>query len=300
MCEAQDLTRALGGEWRGTSGLAPCPCCQPEGRRDQRALAVAEKGGKLLIKCHKSGCDAFAELRRRGLLGSRGDHPREDPAAAAKRKAEDAQREARRRKTALDLFAAGVAIAGTPAERYLTEVRGLAGLRLNKLMPCLRFHPACHHGASGKTMPAMLALIRGPDGLPQGVHRTWLQPDGSGKTTESPAKAMLGPASGGAVRFGPDRPVIALAEGLETALSVGLASRLTVWACLSTSGMKGLLLPPLPVASVVVIAADNDAAGLEAARVTAARLEAEGRAVSVVHPQREGADFNDLLREGAR
>ena len=33
----------------------------------------------------------------------------------------------------------------------------------------------------------------------------------------TPSKMMLGPSAGGAVRFGPDGPVIALAEGIETA-----------------------------------------------------------------------------------
>ena len=90
--------------------------------------------------------------------------------------------------------------------------------------------------------------------------------------------------------------MIALAEGIETAFSVGVASRLTVWATLSTSGLKGLILPPLPVAGVIVIAADHDSAGLAAAEEAAARFEAEGRAVSIIAPQAEGADFNDVLR----
>jgi hypothetical protein len=90
--------------------------------------------------------------------------------------------------------------------------------------------------------------------------------------------------------------VIALAEGIETALSIGVASRLTVWATLSTSGLKGVILPPPPVAEVIVIAADHDPAGLAAAEEAAARFEAEGRAVSVIAPQAKGADFNDVLR----
>jgi hypothetical protein len=131
-----------------------------------------------------------------------------------------------------------------------------------------------------------------------GLHRTYLRPDGSGKADlQGGAKMMLGACGGGAVRFGPDRPVIALAEGIETALSIGVASRLTVWATLSTSGLKGLILPPPPIAEVIVIAADNDPAGLAAAEDAATRFEAEGRAVSVIAPQSEGADFNDVLRD---
>ena len=145
----------------------------------------------------------------------------------------------------------------------------------------------------------MLAQIRGPKGEALGIHRTYLLPDGSGKAVVTPAKMMLGPSSGGAVRFGPNGQVIALAEGIETALSVSLASRLTVWACLSTSGLKGLILPPLPVAEVVIIAADNDDAGLGAAETVAARLEAEGRVATIIAPRLAGLDFNDVLRGNA-
>ena len=53
------------------------------------------------------------------------------------------------------------------------------------------------------------------------------------------------------------------------------------------------------MAEVVIIAADHDDAGLEAAEATAARLEADGRAVSVIHPRQPGADFNDVLRGAA-
>jgi DNA primase len=60
--------------------------------------------------------------------------------------------------------------------------------------------------------------------------------------------------------------------------------------------MKALILPPPPVGEVVIIAADHDEAGLAAAELTAARLEAEGRAVSIIHPLKPGTDFNDLLR----
>jgi phage/plasmid primase-like uncharacterized protein len=294
--EAERITRALGGDWRGNSGLSPCPICQPEGRRDQRALSLSDSGGRLLCHCHKSGCAVLAALQQRGMTEGRGQPCTSiDPAESARRRADELKREAQRLRNAHDLFAAGVCCEGTPAQTYL-EARGIVGLRFAKMRNTLRFHPSALHTPSGLHLPAMLAQIRGPKGEALGIHRTFLQPDGSGKAVVTPAKMMLGPSSGGAVRFGPDGPVIALAEGIETALSVSRASRLTVWATLSTSGLKGLILPPAPVAEVVIIAADHDDAGLAAAEIVAGRLEAEGRAVSVIHPQRAGADFNDVLR----
>lgn len=300
MSEGRRIVEALGGEWRGRSGLASCPCCQMEGRRDQRALSITDSGGRTLVKCHKSGCAVWPELQRRGLVEGRGEGggAPPDPAEAERRRREERQKDAQRLRTAHELFAAGVSCEGTPAAAYL-EARGLLGLRFNRMKNTLRFIAETPHSPSGLRLPAMLAQVRGPNGEALGIHRTYLKPDGSGKAEVAPAKMMLGASAGGAVRFGPDAPVIALAEGLETALSIGRASRLTVWACLSTSGLRGCVLPPLPIAGVVVIAADHDEAGLAAAEATAARLEAEGRATSVIHPQRPGTDWNDLLRGDA-
>jgi hypothetical protein len=299
MSEAERITRALGGEWRAGSGLAPCPVCQPEGRKDQRALSLSDKGGRLLVHCHKRGCAVLAELQARGLAEGRGAPlASPDPEEAKQKRAENERREAQRLKTAHDLFASSVSCEGTPAQTYL-EGRGIVGTRFPKMINTLRFNPAALHSPSGLHLPAMVAQIRGPKGEALGVHRTFLRPDGSGKADVTPAKMMLGPSSGGAVRFGPDVPVIALAEGIETALSVSLASRLTVWATLSTSGLKGLLLPKPPIAEVVIIAADHDEAGLAAAEIAAGRLESEGRAVSIIHPLKPGSDFNDVLRGDA-
>jgi phage/plasmid primase-like uncharacterized protein len=163
----------------------------------------------------------------------------------------------------------------------------------------LRFHPALHHGPSGQSLPAMVARIRGADGQPRGIHRTYLRADGAGKADVAPAKMMLGPTAGGAVRIGKDMPVIALAEGIETALSIRAAARLTCWATLSATGLKGVILPPVWQVRLVVIAADNDEAGLLAAEAAAERFRAEGRHVSVIAPDTPGHDFNDVLAGAA-
>jgi phage/plasmid primase-like uncharacterized protein len=297
MSEAERITRALGGEWRGNSGLAPCPVCQPEGRRDQRALAISQSGGRLLVHCHKSACaSVLQELKARNLADQVGGVVKKVPASElAQQRASDRRKEAMRLKTAQDLFASAVSCEGTLAETYF-EARGIHRLRFGKMTNTLRFHPATLHSPTNQNLPALIAQIRGPNGEALGVHRTYLRADGTGKADVAPAKMMLGPSAGGAVRFGPDNRVIAVAEGIETALSVSLASRLTVWACLSTSGLKGLRLPRLPAAEVVVIAADHDEAGLAAAAVAAGNFEMEGRAVSVIHPPKPGTDFNDILR----
>lgn len=297
MTEAEQVARALNGQKSGRGWICLCPA---HDNTKTPALSVSNgSDGRLLVKCH-AGCDGrsvMAELQRRGIISGRGHNAKPpNPTELKRQKAEDLRRQAYRLKVSHDLFRAAISCEGTAAERYLCEVRGITGLRFNKMKNTLRFHPETLHSSSGQKLPAILAQIRGPKGEPLGIHRTYLKPDGSGKADVTPAKMMLGPSSGGSVRFGPDAPVIALAEGIETALSVARASRLTVWATLSTSGMKGLILPPPPVAGVVILCADNDEAGLSAAEIMAGRLHAEGRAVSIIHPARAGDDFNDVLR----
>jgi hypothetical protein len=53
-------------------------------------------------------------------------------------------------------------------------------------------------------------------------------------------------------------------RGIETALSVLQATGKPVWACLGTSGLKAVILPP--EVKTVVIAADADEAGEKAAQ----------------------------------
>ena len=68
------------------------------------------------------------------------------------------------------------------------------------------------------------------------------------------------------------------------------------WAALSAVGLERLVLPEL--VAEVVIAADNDPRGVQAANVAAARWQAEGRMVRIALPP-AGQDFNDVLRAEA-
>lgn len=86
-----------------------------------------------------------------------------------------------------------------------------------------------------------------------------------------------------------------MAEGIETALSLAcglLRAPATIWAALSTSGLRGLHLPP--ETGRLTIAPDGDPAGREAAHALAERAHTKGWAVSLL-PAPEGRDWNDLL-----
>ena len=56
MIDPAALTRDLGGKWHRSYGVAPCPVCQVERRKDQNALTINVKGDRLLLHCKKLGC----------------------------------------------------------------------------------------------------------------------------------------------------------------------------------------------------------------------------------------------------
>lgn len=287
MTDARDLTTALGGRWHGGYGVAPCPLCQPERRKGQTALTLADgRNGRLVLDCKKTAC-AFLDILAAAGLRS-GDYAPPDPATLARREAEGRAEAQRKAGQAKRLWHEAQPIAGTLAEAYLRG-RGITC----DLPPTLRFHPQAWHGPTARRYPAMVAAVQGAGAA--AVHRTWLRADGSGKADIDPAKAMLGAVSGGAVRLagGPSRLVVA--EGIESGLSLlcGLLDGpVTVWAALSTSGLRGLRLPPQP--GRLTIAADGDGPGREAARALADRAHALGWQVGILDPG-TGADFNDIL-----
>lgn len=62
MREARQLTEKLRGRWHCKYGTAPCPVCQPQGRKDQNALTLTDGAdGRLLLHCKKAGC-AFCDI----------------------------------------------------------------------------------------------------------------------------------------------------------------------------------------------------------------------------------------------
>jgi hypothetical protein len=284
--DARAVTAALGGKWHGSYGLAFCPAHH---NTVTPALSVGTgREGQLLLNC-MAGCafaDVAAALRDRGLSEPDG-LPRRD--YKAEQNAADEKRTLQAKLVARET----IPIIGTIAETYL---RG-RGITCPLPVGALRFHPACWH-PTGKRLPAMVARVLGSDAY--AVHRTFLKPDGSGKADVEPAKAMLGRCSGGAVRLTDAEGPLVVVEGIETALS--LASDLlqvpaTIWAALSTSGMKNLRLPQTP--SRLTIASDGDPAGREAAHMLAERAYKLGWTVAFLHAP-DGKDWNDVLREGGK
>ena len=289
MTDAKQITLDLGGKWLRSYGTAPCPICQPERRKGQNALTLADGGdGRLLANCKKSACAFRDILAAAGVTA--GEYRAPDPATLAQRERERKAEAEKRAAQARRCWNEAQPIAGTLAETYLRG-RGITC----ELPRTLRFAPNCWHGATAQRHPALVAAVQGSGAA--AVHRTYLRPDGSGKAAIAPDKAMLGAVAGGAVRLTQGQGPLVVAEGIETALS--LASGLlrypaTIWAALSTSGIRGLHLPPQPGRLTIATDSDDGGAGHAAGHALAERAHGLGWQVSLL-PAPDGRDWNDIL-----
>ncbi len=189
------------------------------------------------------------------------------------------------------LWQQSVPAQGTLAEKYL-QGRGISCV----IPPTIRFLPAHKHSDTSLIFPVMLAAVTvWPSKNITALHRTYLKSDGSGKADVTPNKKMIGRVAGGGVRLAQSAEIMAVGEGIETCLAAQQASCVPTWAALSTSGMISLILPDLPFGREIIIAADNDNAGMDAAQKAAARWIDEGRKIRLAVPPQD-QDFNDLLR----
>jgi putative DNA primase/helicase len=146
----------------------------------------------------------------------------------------------------------------------------------------------------------MVAKVDGSNGQGVSLHRTFLTLDGRKADVPTVKKLMPsvvpGETRGGAIRLYPASETLAIAEGIETALAVRLATGLPVWSTICAGGMAQLVVPD--EVRLVVICADHDAAGLDAARALARRLLVEQRRVKILPPDTPGADWADHQEVG--
>jgi putative DNA primase/helicase len=192
---------------------------------------------------------------------------------------------------------------GSPVEAYLRQARGIKG----PIPAAVRFHPAAPLAypwtefegdkAPPPPRPAMVAIATAEDGKSAaGLHVTALQPDGSGKAALRAPRRMFGDLGGAVVQLAPlpVDGVLAIAEGIETALAFRDLTGTPCWAALSTSGLRRFT-PPRGL-SRLIIAADSDdtGEGVEAARACAERASRICNAT--VRPAPEGQDWNDVLK----
>lgn len=161
----------------------------------------------------------------------------------------------------------------------------------------LRWHPALKH-PSGYVGPALVALIT--DVVTRehlSLHRTWITPTGKADLDTPRLPLWNHSTKNGCIRLWPDENVtygLGIAEGIETGLSLAWAHS-PVWATIDAGHMAQF--PVLDGIESLVIAQDQDPAGMSAAAICAGRWAEAGREVFVT--RQAANDLNDVLMEVA-
>lgn len=245
-----------------------------------------------------------------------------EKAGEATRESEAAARE-KRKKQARAIWLSGVPLSvGDPVDLYLTG-REISLVRLGHRPGAIRYLSECWCSETRAKLPAMVTAINGPDGKIAAVHRTYLKIHDTAAVTKADlksAKMVLGPYAGGAARIwrgeaidaetgeislakplaksGPGQEVV-ICEGIEDALTLAQASpERRIMAAISVGNIGQVALPD-NVASVILVA-DNDEPGTPAAAAfdkAVAAHQAAGRRVKVARAPGGYKDVNDFLND---
>ena len=116
-----------------------------------------------------------------------------------------------------------------------------------------------------------------PHGV-EAVHLTLLKPNGSGKADVKPSKIMLGSPGPLPIVLAPsnDQLGLAIAEGIEDALSLQMATGLGAWSAGAAGRLPGLSDAVPSYIEAVTIMVDDDPAGRRHSAELAARLRERG------------------------
>jgi putative DNA primase/helicase len=177
---------------------------------------------------------------------------------------------------------------GDPVWLYLNH-----RIEIDMVPQDIRFHPSLKH-SDGGIHPAMVALMRYPNGEAASIHRTYLTADGRKAAVNGVKKFMQGkPLQTSSIRLGASGRCVGIAEGIETALAASRRFLEPVWAAANAVLLESWV-PPAGVQRVL-IAADNDTSytGQASAFVLARRLVRDGFEVDVQIPAKCGTDWAD-------
>lgn len=279
---AQVQLHRSGNEWKG--------CCPFHADRSPSFTIFADGERFHCFGCGASGdvLDYVMHLYGLGMVDAAqrlgaGDLPKADlpklpPADRANRNAE-----------ALAIWERAIPAAGTLAESYL-DCRGI----LPPFPSDIRFS-RLPYGKSNP-LPCLVAAVRDVPGEVIGIQRIYLRGDGKGKADLPKSKLSLGTVAGGAIRLGELDPsgMVTVCEGPEDGLSLLSMIGGPVWVAAGASMLPAMRFPPC--VRSVVIGADNDAAGEQAARKAAQAFAMRGLSVRIIYPAAGFKDFNDELR----
>jgi phage/plasmid primase-like uncharacterized protein len=277
--DLSDLLGRLKGVRRSGAGWSAF--CPAHADRRKRSLSVRWVDNAILLYCFV-GCTIEAICTALGLkLGDLFTH------GATVNPTQQWSLE-QRREYARDIWRHSQSAIGTLVQAYLNS-RGIT------IAPpsSIRFVALRWHVEFGWRFPALLAGLQNRNGRFAGVSIVWLAADGSSKAPVDPVRKSYGSLRGACVRLGPAAEKLVVCEGVETGLSVAQeCTELPVWAALSASNLAAIELPS--EVREVIVAADADRAGEEAARKAAWRLIEQGRTVRIARTGKSGLDFNDL------
>jgi hypothetical protein len=275
---------------RGRFGMvdAPCPLCGPERRsainRQRKVLRIwCDDPSFATFKCKRCEIEGYAVDR---------STERADPAVIAKARAKAQERQcieaADSLKKARWLWSQRKPIIGSIAEKYLRECRRYQGRipgTLGFLPARGEYHPAmiAAFGMAKEIEPGEIVIY---DAAVRGVHLTKLKPDGSGKAGSGADKLTIGISNTSPIMLAPPNDLLglAIAEGVEDALSVHQATGLGAWAA-GTAGRLPAMADCVPdYIEAVTIMVDADPMGEKNAAELATRLDNRGIEVRMVRP----------------
>lgn len=265
----------------GNTVRSHCLACDPE-RRKSKSVETYSNGTRFCFRCHHksrpcSSCGEMFEYRHP-------EHERCDACFGGDRGPAG--------KSLAAIWARTVPLRGTIGETYLRHRRCV-------IPPAdgdLRFLPEKKNSDLNSFPPTLCALVTDAvTAEPMTLHFTKLRRDGLGKAGGDRDKVLLRgyPKAGGVIRLWPDSDVrygLGIAEGIETALSAAHAYK-PVWATVDAGNMAKF--PLLDSIETLLIFADNDKAGLAAARACGSRWASAGREARLVIPDR--GDVNDAV-----
>jgi hypothetical protein len=276
-----NLIRGRDNIWRGR-----CPACGYA----KPTLEFRVQGDRIEIRCAACGADASI-ARLMGLPDELVVAPRARPSNVAR---------------ALGAWRRAVSGTGTLVQDYL-QGRGI----VSQPPASIRFLSQQRNWIDGMTYPVMICLVQRVPGdderglqsgtlIDAGAHFTFLQGGGVNgpvrKAGTDACKLTLGQLRHGGVWLTPVDKIdeqLAVAEGIETALSVQQITNLPTVAALSAAGMRSLRWPPQ--VRRLWVAADNDEVGLGAAEGLLTRALCSGLQAHIKLPARGKNDFNDLV-----
>ncbi|UYO50309.1 AAA family ATPase [Rhodopseudomonas palustris] len=344
--------------------VGPCPAC---GGTDR--FSINEAKGLWNCRGAEGGNDSISLVMHAGSLEFlaacellTGEAPprgesRADPDIARERKEERRDKEIDKaiavRKRAewqsnavTDLWDRRLPFAGSPADVYLRR-RGVHLLPEQTenlgFIPSLEYRGYADEDAEDEVslgyFPAMVAAMRDAEDRIVAVHRTYLSSDAPtklvppGDRSRNKAKKAFGRAGGAIIWLGPRRPVVAIAEGIETAggwYSLGVGpEEVTIAAAYSRGNISGsstdtirhptikgrtiqngepdpahpgIILPDWVEEAILLGDGDSDRATNFAHLLTGARRQRNaGKAVSLhIAPERnDWADVNLARIDGA-